>query len=259
MLRPLLRRSNICCTRRKTMTRSGRPTLISIQPLTELEHLDEAVALQRTIWGYADLDMESRALLVIARRFVGQLLGAFDEGRLIGIALAFFTASGNQLRLHSHRVGVLSEYQNQGIGKSLKMAQREDALGRGIKVIQWTFDPLVWRNAYFNIEKLGGIARSYIPNLYGITSSPLHGGLPTDRLLIEWDLDSPRVVQTLSGKKPAASAEALRIAVPDLSRHRDPELQLELRNRLVEKLSSGYAVTGFEKSGEQACYLLERP
>lgn len=238
--------------------RSGKPTLINIQPLTDLDHLDEAVELQQTIWAYRDLDVESRALLVIASRFVGQLLGAFDQGKLIGIALAFFTASGGELRLHSHRVGVLEDYQNQGVGRMLKLAQREDALGRGIKVIQWTFDPLQGRNAYFNLEKLGAIARRYIPNLYGITSSPLHGGLPTDRLLVEWDLESPRVVQILSGKKPTPSAEAIRITVPDFSLHKNPELQLELRNQLVEKLSSGYAVTGFEKSLDSAFYLLEK-
>jgi predicted GNAT superfamily acetyltransferase len=236
----------------------GKSALINIQPLTDLDHLDEAVALQRTIWGYTDLDVESRAMLVIASRFAGQFLGAFNEGRLIGIALAFFTAPNSELRLHSHRVGVLEEFQNQGIGRMLKLAQREDALCRGIKVIQWTFDPLQRRNAYFNIEKLGGIARRYIPNLYGITSSPLHGGLPTDRLLIEWELESPRVLQILSGKKPAPSAEAIRISVPDFTQRKDPELQLELRNQLVENLSSGYAVTGFEKSLDRAFYLLEK-
>ena len=232
--------------------------MINIQPLTDLEHFDEAVALQRTIWGYSDLDVESRALLVIASRFAGQFLGAFDEGRLIGIALSFFTASGSELRLHSHRVGVLPDYQNKGIGRMLKLAQREDALCRGIKVIQWTFDPLQRRNAYFNIEKLGGIARRYIPNLYGITSSPLHGGLPTDRLLIEWELESPHVLQILSGKRPAPSAEAVRIELPDFSRRKDPEFQLELRNQLVGKLSSGYSVTGFERSLDCAFYLLEK-
>lgn len=232
--------------------------MIKIEPLVNLEHLDAAVALQQTIWGYRDLDVESRALLVIASRFVGQIFGAFDDGRLIGMALAFFTASGSELRLHSHRVGVLSEYQNRGIGRMLKQAQRDDALHRGIKVIQWTFDPLMWRNASFNLEKLGGIARRYIPNLYGITSSPLHGGLPTDRLLIEWELESARVVQILNNKKPVPRVEAVRIAVPDLSQHKDPNLQLDLRNRLVEKLSSGYVVTGFEKSLDRAFYLLEK-
>jgi predicted GNAT superfamily acetyltransferase len=238
--------------------RFGKPIVINVQPLTELEQLDEVVALQRTIWGYQDLDVESRALLVVARHFAGQLLGAFDEGKMIGVALAFFTSSGSKLRLHSHRVGVLEDYQNQGIGRILKLAQREDALGRGINVIQWTFDPLQWRNAYFNLEKLGAIGRRYIPNLYGITSSPLHSGLPTDRLLVEWDLESPRVLQTLGGIRPVPPAEAIRIAVPDFSQHKDPELQWELRDQLVKKLSSGYAVTGFKKSLDKAFYLLEK-
>ncbi len=101
------------------MVRSGKPALINIRPLADLEHLDEAVALQRTIWGYCDLEFEPRALLVIA----GQLLGAFNESKLIGMALAFFTASGSELRRHSHRVGVLPDYQNQGIGRMLKLAQ----------------------------------------------------------------------------------------------------------------------------------------
>lgn len=232
--------------------------MISIEPLSDLKHLDEAVALQRTIWGYSDLDMESPALLVVAYRFAGQLLGAFDKGKLIGIALAFFSASGNEIDLHSHRVGVLPNYQNQGVGKMLKLAQREDALARGIKLIHWTFDPLMRRNANFNLERLGGIAREYIPNLYGITSSPLHGGLPTDRLLIEWHLDSPRVLQVLGGKRLKPSAAAIRVTVPDLSVHKDPELQLELRKQLVEKLDSGYIITGFEESPERASYVLEK-
>lgn len=232
--------------------------MITIEPLTDLEHLDEAVTLQKTIWGYRDLDVESRALLVVASRFAGQLFGAFDGDRLIGIALAFFATSGSDLRLHSHRVGILPEYQDQGIGRRLKLAQREDALRRGIKIIEWTFDPLMWRNASFNLEKLGGIARRYIPNLYGITSSPLHGGLPTDRLLIEWELDSPRVLQILNGTRPVLTGDIARVAIPDLSQHKDPQLQLELRSQLVVKLSSGYAVTGFEKSMDGKFYLLEK-
>lgn len=237
---------------------SGKSALIHIQPLCDLKHLDEAVAIQRTIWGYSDLDMESRALLAVASRFAGQLLGAFDEDKLIGIALSFFSTSGNEIHLHSHRVGVLPNYQNHGVGRMLKLAQRNDALARGIRLIHWTFDPLMRRNAHFNLERLGGIARHYIPNLYGITSSPLHGGLPTDRLLIEWHLESPRVLQILSGGKPVLSAEAVRVAVPDLRVHKDPELQLRLRNQLVEKLSSGYTVTGFEQSQELAFYVLEK-
>jgi predicted GNAT superfamily acetyltransferase len=189
---------------------------------------------------------------------VGQLIGAFDDEKLIGIALSFYAAPGGQLRLHSHRVGVLPEYQNRGIGRMLKLAQRRDALVRGIKVIQWTFDPLQQRNAHFNIAKLGGVARQYIANLYGTTSSPLHGGLPTDRLLVEWDLESPRVIRILDGEKPALSGEISRVSVPDMTVRKDAGLQRRLRERLIEMLALGYAVTGFEKTAEGAFYLLEK-
>lgn len=234
------------------------PTSIRVQPLAEFGHLNEAVALGKTIWGYSDLDIESPALLVIASRFVGQVIGAFDEKKLVGIALAFCAIAGSEMRLHSHRVGVLPEYQNRGIGRMLKLAQRQDAIGRGIRVIQWTFDPLQQRNAYFNIEKLGGISRQYISNLYGITSSPLHGGLPTDRLLIEWELESPRVLRILKGDKPAHLGQIERIPVPDSATNRNAASQRQLREQFLQMLSAGYVVTGFERNADGAFYLLER-
>ena len=90
-------------------------------------------------------------------------------------------------------VGVLAEYRDRGVGRLLKLAQREDALARQINRIEWTFDPLQLKNASFNIARLGAIVRHYIPNLYGRTSSPLHAGLPTDRLVAEWWVRSSRV------------------------------------------------------------------
>lgn len=232
--------------------------MIKIQPLSSLEYMDQAVELQRVIWGYHDLDMESPALLVVANRFAGQLLGAFDQDKLIGMALAFYSVSNRQLRLHSHRVGIMPGYQGHGVGRLLKLAQRKDALDRGIQVIEWTFDPMQPRNAHFNLEILGGVARHYIPNLYGITSSPLHGGLPTDRLLIEWELESPRVVEILGGRKPSAPANSIRVPIPDPAHHNDPESQARLRQQLVDHLDSGYGVTGFEGTTDHAFYLLEK-
>src|SRR5205085_1868843 len=88
---------------------------------------------------------------------------------------------GGQPYLHSHMLGVLPEYHNARIGRRLKLRQREEALSRGIALIEWTFDPLELKNAFLNIQRLGAIVRHYYPNQYGTTSSPLHGGLPTDR------------------------------------------------------------------------------
>ena len=94
--------------------------------------------------------------------------------------------------LHSHMLGVLAEYRNHGVGRQLKLQQRDDALARGIDLIEWTFDPLEIKNAYFNVERLGAIVRRYLRNQYGASSSPLHGGLPTDRLVAEWWIRKPR-------------------------------------------------------------------
>src|SRR6266446_6786681 len=98
-------------------------------------------------------------------------------------------------------LGVRKEHRNSGLGRRLKLLQREDALSRGIELIEWTFDPLEIKNSYLNIEKLGAIARRYNINQYGMTSSPLQGGLPSDRLVAEWWLKSKRVDSILKGNK----------------------------------------------------------
>ncbi|MEO6911879.1 MAG: GNAT family N-acetyltransferase [Edaphobacter sp.] len=230
--------------------------MISIQPLTIHEHISEVASLERRIWGYGDLDLDSPNMLTVTSRFTGQLIGSFDDGRLIGLALSFATLSPG--RLHSHRVGVLPEYQNKGIGRQLKLAQREDALAKGMDTIQWTFDPLQARNAHFNLVRLGGIAKSYIPNLYGITSSPLHGGLPTDRLLIEWHLQSPRVCQIIAGISPQASGDVCQIDLPAPDERRKVTALERLREEFTRRLGEGFLVAGFQTDNERSFYILER-
>src|ERR1700689_114357 len=112
---------------------------------------------------------------------------------------------------------VLQNYRDRGIGRRLKLFQREDALQRGIHLVEWTFDPLEVKNAYLNFMRLGAIARRYLPNCYGVTTSPLHGGMPTDRLIAEWWLDSPRVTNLLNGSALESShvvADRAEIFVP---------------------------------------------
>src|SRR5205823_6193082 len=139
-----------------------------------------------------------------------------------------------------------------GIGRSLKLAQRERALARGIKVIEWTFDPLQIRNAHFNIARLGALARRYLPDFYGRSSSILHGGLPTDRLLAEWRLDSNRVEAATQGTSAGESAEHNRIWVPgNISElcQSDPQMarqiQTRVRREFEQAFQDSYAVTGF--------------
>jgi predicted GNAT superfamily acetyltransferase len=161
-------------------------------------------------------------------------------------------------------VGVIDEYQNRGVGRLLKLAQREDALERGINLIEWTFDPLHLKNAHFNIERLGAIVRHYIPNLYGRTSSPLHAGLPTDRLVAEWWVRSQRVEDVLAGNQRAANPNRERIAIPAGIRaicRDDPQsaekIQTKLREQFLANIASGCAAVGFEFNEEQGTYLLE--
>jgi predicted GNAT superfamily acetyltransferase len=146
----------------------------------------------------------------------------------------------------------------------LKLAQREDALAQGIDLIEWTFDPLELKNAWFNIERLGAVVRRFVPNQYGCTTSPLHGGLPTDRCVAEWRLDSPRVKRVLAGESLDHSNIAARIEVPAAigSFKRDHpgqarEIQTRVREEFLKHLSNDLAVTGFERASEAGCYLLE--
>jgi len=167
------------------------------------ERLDEfraCVALQREIWGEADLEIVPDTIFVVAEHTGGQILGAFDGQRLIGFTLSMPGVRNGAPYLHSHMTGVQAEYRDRGVGRMLKLFQRDDALRRDIRLVEWTFDPLEMRNAHFNLNRLGAIARRYLPDLYGITSSPLHRGLATDRLVAEWYLDSPRALAALNGE-----------------------------------------------------------
>jgi predicted GNAT superfamily acetyltransferase len=167
-----------------------------------------------------------------------------------------------RLYLHSHMLGVLPEYRDAGVGRRLKLRQRADALARGIDLVEWTFDPLEIKNAFFNIERLGAIVRRYVENEYGATSSPLHGGLPTDRCVAEWWICSPRVEALIAGRKLPRRVEE-RIAVPlDIERMRreDPE-----RARAIQRANAvqfqrcferGLAVSSFERTATEGIYLL---
>ncbi len=168
--------------------------------LDTLEEYKACVKLQKEVWGFEDnLDMVPIPLLVIARKNGGFLYGAFIGGKLVGFIYSILGYYNKQFIHCSHMLAVLPEYRDSGIGYRLKMKQREFALSQGIKLITWTFDPFQLKNAYFNIEKLGIIVKTYYKDLYGLTSSPLHYGLPTDRMLAEWYIDSERVDKLSKG------------------------------------------------------------
>jgi predicted GNAT superfamily acetyltransferase len=221
-----------------------------------LDELRACVALQKEVWNFSDAELVPLRLFVVAEKVGGQVMGAFDGREMIGFALSVPGTRSGHVYLHSHMLAVRKEYRNSGLGRRLKLLQREEALTRGIDLIEWTFDPLEIKNAYLNIEKLGAIARRYTINQYGITSSPLQGGLPSDRLIAEWWLRSKRVETLLgTGKNPDFS-EQLAIEVPAqiyewkaAAETRGWAQQTQGRNReqFLRAFAGGLAVLGYER------------
>jgi predicted GNAT superfamily acetyltransferase len=233
--------------------------------LEEAQEMSVCVELQQRIWGYAPMDIVPDQIFVVATKTGGQVMTAYHGDTPVGFALAFAAMREGLGYLHSHMVGVVEEYQNRGVGRLLKLAQREDALRRGIGLMEWTFDPFELKNAHFNIERLGAIVRRYIPNLYGRTSSPLHAGLPTDRLVAEWWVRSERVAEVLGGRVRPTGTDCERIRIPVGIRaicRDEPQsaekTQARVREQFLANLGSGRAAVGFEFNEEQGIYLLER-
>src|SRR5436190_19859536 len=186
----------------------------TIRKCEGLGEMQACFALQKEVWGFSDAELMPVRVFVIANKIGGQVIGAFDGEELVGFALALPGHRNGHSYLHSQMLAVRQQHRNGGLGRRLKLYQREDAIARGFELMEWTFDPLEIKNAYLNIEKLGAIARRYNMNQYGVSSSALQGGLPTDRLVAEWWLSSRRVVGLLEhGKRPQIAVE-LAIEVP---------------------------------------------
>jgi predicted GNAT superfamily acetyltransferase len=241
-----------------------RAAAIEIRQLERHEEFEAVVKLQREIWGFEDVDLLPLRLFVVASKIGGQVLGAYAGSKMVAFCLCIpGLKRGAKPYLHSHMLGVSPEYRNSGLGRALKLKQREYALSAGVDLIEWTFDPLEIKNAFFNIEKLGAIARRYVHNQYGTSTSHLHGGLPTDRLVAELWNRSQRVeaaAQGLPFEQPDVEA---RISVPveiqdlrlkDTKRAR--EIQASIAGQFDRCFGNGLAVTGFERSAESGTYLL---
>ena len=221
-----------------------------------LGEMRACVALQKEVWNFTDAELVPLRMFVVADKVGGQVLGAFNGNDMVGFALAVPGMRSGHPYLHSHMLAVRQEYRNAGLGRRLKLLQREEALTRGIELIEWTFDPLEIKNAYLNIERLGAIARRYNINQYGITSSPLQGGLPSDRLIAEWWLKSKRVETLLATGKNPPFKRALEIAVPAQiydwkaapeTRSKAQQVQERNREQFLRAFSDKLAVLGYER------------
>lgn len=236
---------------------SEKTDRLTIRKCTTLEEMQACFALHREVWSYSDADLVPVRLFVVASKIGGQVMGAFDGKELAGFALAFPATRNGHLYLHSQMLAVRQQYRNAGLGRRLKLFQREEALSRGIELMEWTFDPLEIKNAYLNIEKLGAIARRYNVNQYGVTSSPLQGGLPTDRLIAEWWMNSDRVKSVLAtGHSPTVESKG-QIDVPAeiyqwkaAAATRDQALAVQERNRelFAKAFDEGRSVIGYQRN-----------
>ncbi len=236
---------------------------IVIRKCDKLDEFHRCVEIQREIWGETDLETEPYVTFVVASQTGGQVLGAFDGENIVGFTLALVGYRDRGAYMHSHMTGVLPAYRDRRVGRMLKLYQREEALHRGLRRVEWTFDPLEVRNAHFNFNRLGGISRHLIPNFYGVTTSPLHRGLPTDRLLVEWHLETPRVVAAVNEllRQPAECGATVLLPkeldqwTEEDTPRREAE-QTRMREELQALFAKGYAVTGVRFSRDGAAYCL---
>jgi predicted GNAT superfamily acetyltransferase len=176
--------------------------MITLRDLHSIPEYQQVVALERQIWGYTDdADVITIPVFIITVKRGAILVGAFDEDRMIGFVYSLVGVKHGKAMQWSHMAGVLPEYRTKGLGRDLKLAQRERALEGGFDLIEWTFDPLQAVNAHLNFAKLGVVADEYAVNIYGDSSSALHRGTPTDRLVVQWNIGQPHVIRRIARRE----------------------------------------------------------
>ena len=241
----------------------------TIRECTTIEEFDGCVYLQREAFGLPDLELSPRRHLIVSRQAGGWTLGAFVADRMIGFlhSLAGVHAN-NETFVYSHVMAVAKDYQNKGVGARLKWAQRERAHAEGRKFIKWTWDPMMARNAHFNLNRLGAVVDTYADNFYGLDYGADRAvGLPSDRLLATWKIDSARVRALAAGEQVTIDAEPdVKVAIPPewtTLVKQDPDRALEeqarVRAEFKQAFAQGLICAGFERGAEQSHYLLFEP
>ena len=161
---------------------------VVVRPLEAPGEFEQAEGVQMSAWGMGPLGAAPKEVMIAANDNGGLVLGAFDGKKMVGFALTLVGYKGGSLYMYSHMTGVARTHQSKGIGYLIKQKQREICLERGFEFIAWTFDPLIARNASFNVKKLGAIARNYLVDYYGPMQDSINAGWPTDRFLCEWHI-----------------------------------------------------------------------
>lgn len=263
---------------------AARRASVDVRPVTALADLEAMSELYAAIWR-SDANPPMTTELLRALSKVGSYVaGAFDGASLVGASVGFFSAPAERV-LHSHIAGVSPSSRLRNVGFAMKLHQRAWALQRGVSMIEWTYDPLVSRNAYFNIAKLAGDPAEYLPNFYGAMGDVINRDDASDRILVHWRLRDPQVADACAFRPRLSDVASLReggagvalacspdgapvagasgsvgaarlVAVPsdiESLRAGNPRLASEwrvaLRETLLELMGSGFRITGFDRAG----------
>jgi len=237
----------------------------TIRECTTIEEFDRCVSLQREAFGLPDLELSPRRHLIVSRQAGGWTLGAFVADRMVGFVHHLAAVRGDEVFGYSHVMAVAKDYQNKGVGARLKWAQRERVLAEGRKLIKWTWDPMMARNAHFNLNRLGATVDTYADNFYGVDyGNDERPGLPSDRLFASWNVDTPRVHALAKGvETPFEAKRVATVAIPadwSVLIKRDPQRAREEQARVREELKKAFAekliCAGFERGQEASRYVL---
>ena len=237
--------------------------MITIRDLHSLQDYADCVALQEATWGSGFSERVPTAILHVSQRIGGVTAGAFDEsGRMVGFVFGLTGVRDKELVHWSDMLAVREELRGQGIGEQLKNYQRDKMLALGVNAMLWTFDPLQAGNAHFNINHLGALPIEYVEDMYGThADNVLFGAVPTDRLIVRWQLDSPI---SRTARTEAVPADAVTVEIPEDFAAVQKEghesalrWRLAVRERMTDLLARGYRVTGFQRTpGAQPHYIL---
>lgn len=222
---------------------------VEFRVLRTAEELSVLPPFERLVWG-GDDDCVSVNMLVACLEEGGMAIGAFDGGQIVGSVFGFRTFDPRVL--HSHYMAVHHQYRQQGLGEQLKHRQAEWCLANGVTAMRWTFDPLQLANAHLNLNKLGAIGLTYHTNHYG-TMGGINGGLPSDRLTVQWELQQPRpaFAETFVLSVPAVSPQQITAGAPEALHAR-----LALRQEMAPHLADGWLVTAVDRDART--YTLSR-
>ena len=231
---------------------------VVIRPIDDVAQMRAVEELQKEVWGIPDLEVVPLTQLVAAREAGGTLIGAFDGKDLIGFVYGFPSFEYGQAAHHSHMLAVKAAYRNLDLGRQLKLAQREQVMSQGIRLMTWTFDPLQSLNAHFNFNKLGVVADRYLPDFYGADAASFLHQTGTDRLWVLWRLASePKPLRAVEGD--------ISIEIPgDINslQQQEPRTALkwreETRAAFTEAIGAGYKVVGFVRENRIGKYLLRK-